>query len=89
MESQLKDLLNAQRVNILLYDSKRDELYRRVVENNEEKINIESNNNNENGNYKDIKVAVIAFGVSICVLTIVSTIVIIYFITFVSINHLN
>ena len=51
-----------------------------TVENNEEKINKESNNNKENGNYKDIKVAVIAFGVSICVLTIVSTIVIIYFI---------
>jgi hypothetical protein len=51
-----------------------------TVENNEEKIVKESNNNKKNENYKDIKVAVIAFGVSICALTIVSTIVIIYFI---------
>ena len=51
-----------------------------TVENNEEKINKESNNINENENYKDIKVAIVSFGVSICALTIVSTIVIIYFI---------
>ena len=63
--------------NVNTYENEKET---NAVENNEGKANKDSNENNENGDYKELKVALISIGISICVVMIVSALVIIYFI---------